>query len=108
MMKRKLGVHQKAMLLEALRRYSRFHRDEKLTIAWTGLGSFSQHETVYNAGLMTYATSPNPGYMTWWRLTEKGAEIVQKWLDAGYTHRNIEDDLNYYELLSQDVYYENT
>lgn len=95
----KLGRHQLDRLLEALRRYSRFGKPEgkSLTEAWTGLGSVSEYASCLNSGLMTYATSPNPGYTTWWRLTEKGAKIVQALLDKGYTHMNVEAGYNYWQ-----------
>jgi hypothetical protein len=87
-----LGIRQRWLLREALRRFTRFHQAEgkPLTEAWTGLGTATEYEPVVQAGYMTVATSPNPGYMTWWRLTDKGAEIVQGWLDAGLTHEAIE------------------
>jgi len=62
-----------------------------LTEAWTGLGTYTTYKPAYDADLMTYATGPNPGYVTWWKLTNKGAAIVQQWLDQGYTYKNIED-----------------
>ena len=88
----KLTKHQKLLLLEAWERYTRFGKGKKLTEAWTGLGSMSVYKPCLSAGLMTYATSPNPGYTTWWKLTPKGAEIVQKWLDAGMNFQQIEQD----------------
>lgn len=66
------------LLREAARRSQMFHRGEPLTEAWTGLGSATLYKPVVNAGLMECATTLNPGYSTWWRLTEKGAAIVQK------------------------------
>jgi len=88
----RLGINQRWLLKEALRRYTRFHQAEgkALTGAWTGLGTATEYAPVVQAGYMTVATSPNPGYMTWWRLTDKGAEIVQGWLDAGLTYETIE------------------
>jgi hypothetical protein len=77
-------------LVEATRRYSRFHFGCPLTKAWTGLGSATAYREAVQAGLMEIATQPNPGYMTWWRLTERGAGIVQAWLGAGYRHDKIE------------------
>lgn len=96
----KLGRRQLDLLLEALRRYTRFGiRDkESLTGAWTGLGSMSTYAPCLNAGLMVCATSPNPGYSTWWRLTEKGARIVQAWLEAGYDYANVEAGWNYWQI----------
>ena len=81
----KLGAAQERLLLEALRRYINWHQGEPLTEAWTGLGSYTTYKPAVDAGLMTYATKPNPGYTTWWRLTDKGATYVQAWLDEGRT-----------------------
>lgn len=78
------------LLREALRRYTRFGEGKPLTSAWTGLGSASQYKPAVSLGLMECATSPNPGYMTWWRLTERGAAIVQAWLDAGEDYTTVE------------------
>ena len=91
----KLGKRQHWLLCEALRRHTRFNlHDLKKSLgeAWTGLGPYSQYKPVLDAGLMTYATEPHPGYMTWWRLTEQGEKIVQEWLNLGYTYENIESD----------------
>jgi len=94
----RLGCRQLNLLLEALRRFTRFVDSEgrrtggdELTRAWTGLGSASAYAPVVNAGLMTVATSPNPRYSTWWRLTEKGAKVVQHWIDSGYGNENVEN-----------------
>jgi len=90
---KRLTEAQHWLLCEALRRFSRFGKDydNKITKAWTGLGCYSRYKPALDAGLMTYATSPNPGFMTWWNLTRRGARIVRAWLNAGYTHENIED-----------------
>jgi hypothetical protein len=85
-----ITTRQYRLLLEALRRFTRFAEGRSLTVAWTGLGSASAYKPALDGGLMTYATEPNPGYSTWFRLTEAGAAIVGKWLDAGFTHRHIE------------------
>ena len=96
MIKRKDGVQLNSnehwLLCEALRRFSRFGHDygNKITMAWTGLGSASQYRAALDAGFMTYATSPNPGFMTWWKLTRKGARIVRAWLNAGHNAETIE------------------
>ncbi len=75
------------LITEALRRW-RLRSDgdhtggQALTTAWTGLGSATTYKPAVDAGLMECATSPNPGYMTWWRLTEAGAKAVQALIDA--------------------------
>lgn len=40
------------LMLEALRRYTRFHRSESLTKSWTGLGYLTQYKPAIKAGLM--------------------------------------------------------
>ena len=86
----KLYSRQRGLLREALRRYTRFHKGELLEQAWTGLGSATEYAPVVNAGYMTVATSPNPGYTTWWRLTERGASIVLAWLITGEDYQSVE------------------
>lgn len=88
-----LGCRQLDLLLEAVRRYTRFGvRDNKtLENAWTGLGSYSTYKPCVDAGLMTYATLPNPGYSTWWKLTDKGCKIVLAILNRGYDYENVEN-----------------
>jgi hypothetical protein len=80
------------LLCEALRRYSKFsdYKDIALTSAWTGLGSATQYKPALDKDLMTYATTPNPGFMTWFKLTPLGAQYVQAWLDQGYTYEDAE------------------
>lgn len=80
---------EKDLLCEALRRYTRFHSDEELTKAWTGLGTATEYKRVADKGLME-PVFDNPRHMVWWKLTPKGAEIVQKWLDKGITYSDIE------------------
>jgi hypothetical protein len=87
-----LGVRQLDLLLEALRRFSKFNDlNQSITEAWTGLGSYSTYKPCADAGLMEISTSPNPGYSTWWRLTEKGAMIVNAMRNMGYNHENVEN-----------------
>ncbi len=91
MKKIKLTKNQHYLLVEALRRSLRFHPGESLTVAWTGLGSATQYKSVSRC-FMKIATSPNPGYSTWWKLTELGAKIVQSWIDLDYTYVKIENN----------------
>lgn len=86
----KLGTRQYALLREALRRYSQFHKGKPMTEAWTGLGVASVYAPVVRAGYMELVHEPNRGYDSWWRLTPKGATIVQAWLDAGDDHHTVE------------------
>ena len=88
-----LGCNQHWLLVEALRRYSRFGKNQgkTLTEAWTGLGSATKYSPVVPK-YMECATTPNPRYMTWWRLNPLGAEIVSEWLRQGYTHEIVESD----------------
>ncbi len=76
----------KPFLLEAARRWLSVDEVEKskgLRDAWTGLGTATAYKPVTDRGLMEHATRPNPGYSTWWRLTDAGVAIVQGWLDVG-------------------------
>lgn len=87
----RLRKYSLAALVEALRRRQRFNQqNQSITDQWTGLGSKSEYAAVLKDGLMVYATSPNPGHMTWWKLTEKGARIVAYWLGQGWTYERIE------------------
>jgi len=72
-------------LNEAYRRYVDFHYGKSLETAWTGLGTFTDYKRAFESGYMTYATAPNPRYVTWWRLTPKGAKIIQEWIDRDKT-----------------------
>ena len=88
-----LTKRQHWLLCEALRRHTRFNLtdlNQPLKWAWTGLGPYTLYKPVLDGGLMTYATSPNPGHTTWWRLTDLGAAIVTVWLDQGYSYLHIE------------------
>lgn len=89
---KKLTNMQKAILLEALRRYTKFHQNPKelLNQAWTGLGTRTDYRPVLDAGLMTFVEEPYPRCSQWLRLTDKGTAIVQKWLDAGLSYKDIE------------------
>jgi hypothetical protein len=83
------------LLLEALRRWlftpGQPHLgSERLDEAWLGLGTYTVYKQAIEAGLMTYVHKPNPGYIQWWRLTPKGAAIVQGWIDAGVMVENYE------------------
>ncbi len=84
-----LGVRQKRLLREAMRRYKlrnpgNHTGGQTLTTAWTGLGSATEYAAVVNAGYMEPATSLNPGSLVWWRLTEKGvlAIIFLGWIEG--------------------------
>ena len=50
--------------------------------AWTGIGTQSDYQTVVDAGLMTCAYFCH-GSTKWWRMTDKGAALVQSWTHAG-------------------------
>ena len=87
-----LSKHQHALLCEALRRYTRHHQQDgkPLTECWTGLGTATDYKPVSDAGLMQIATTPNPHFDTWWKLTPAGSKIVQFWLASGFNHLSIE------------------
>ena len=87
-----LTARQEQLLMEAARRWiiiDDTHRAKGIRWAWTGLGSATYYKPVVDAGLMEIATRPNPGHLTWWRLTDKGAAIVRPLLDAVLKPRTI-------------------
>ena len=91
----KLSNRQHALLVEALRRHTRFNLKVDglgmpLTEAWTGLGSATTYQPAVDAGLMVCATELNPGHTTWWKLTVKGALIVAFWHGKGFDFKRIE------------------
>ena len=81
----KLKNRQFNCLAEALRRCA-MHPSEPIVKVWTGLGSYTTYKSTIDAGFMEYIHSPNPSYIQWFRLTEKGAKIVQNWIDKGYSN----------------------
>lgn len=91
-----LSKSEHGCLMEALRRRLRFFDNpsggSEITKHWTGLGSKSAYKQAVASGFMEVATSDNPGHMTWWRLTEKGARIVAYWIGKGFTYEAIERD----------------
>lgn len=81
-----LTHNQRTLLLEAARRWLKAVQADKkknITDAWTGLGFRSEYKCVSDAGLMEDATNCPPMTQTWWKLTERGAQIVQSWIDKG-------------------------
>lgn len=99
-MQRKLGKRQRILMLEAARRWLQETRylytssieariafvaannEHRMVEAWTGIGTKSDYQTVVDAGLMTYVHFRH-GSIKWWRMTEKGASLVQSWVHAG-------------------------
>jgi hypothetical protein len=94
-MARRLGSRQESLLGEAARRWMMGERRDRrlggdtLTTAWTGLGTLTDYRTMTCAGLMRPATSADKGCACWWRLTDKGAAIVQSWIDEGLTLEDL-------------------
>jgi hypothetical protein len=86
----KLTPKQHILLCEALRRYTRHYKGKDLVSSWTGFGSMTEYKPCLSAGLMDYATTPNPGHLVWWKLTPRGAAIVGKWLSLGFDFTDIE------------------
>ena len=76
-----LNWKQQVLLEEALRRYWLFHPDEQLDEAWTGLGYKSDYKPVVDAGLMAPIGPDVPRGLRWFKLTQAGAAIVQRWVD---------------------------
>jgi len=87
----KLNAGQHKMLCEALRRYTRFHKDESLTSARTGLtyATYAKPVTDCHPQLMRFGNYQKR-CLGWLTLTEHGAKIVQVWLDEGRTYEDIE------------------
>lgn len=81
----------RGLMLEALRRYTWFHKGEPLTQCWTGLGYVTEYKPAIKAGFIEPATSSQPRCMRWFRLTETGATIVQQWLNEGRDYRDVEE-----------------
>ena len=86
----RLGKIQRYLLFEAVRRYTRFGKGKSLLTVWVGLGSATAYKSLLNAGLVEFVSGEHKGYTTWFKLTPKGAEYVQCWLDLGITHEDIE------------------
>lgn len=87
---KKLSKPNMHLLIEATRRYTRFHQGEDLNRAWCGLGTASQYKTALEAGLMEFAKPTPKGTRGWLLLTDAGVEIVKTWIDMGLTHEEIE------------------
>lgn len=85
------------LLIEALRRFECFAvpRDGRkwklkdLQHTWTGLGTYTEYKKAIEEGYMTYANKPNPRHSQWWKLTEKGAQMLLEWHKAGYNKDNL-------------------
>ncbi len=100
-MHRKLGKMQRVLMLEAARRwlqetrylyvdtvearaaFTAANQEKRMAEAWTGVGTKSEYQTVVNAGLMTQNQGCRHGGTKWWRMTDKGAALVQRWIHAG-------------------------
>lgn len=110
-MLRKLGRAQKALMLEAARRWLRTaqsccgsesyhvflaqHNEKGMTCAWTGLGTKSDYQTVINAGLMRHTECGyTHGQVIWWRMTDKGASLVQDWIHSGLCLGHFDDSVS--------------
>ena len=90
----KITSNQRRLLVEALRRWDRFGRMENkpLAVAWTGLGTATDYKSV-SPEYMSSVHGHSHRHDQWWKLTEKGAAIVQFWYDMGYRHYHIEGEL---------------
>ncbi len=90
---RGLTKRQRLLLLEAARRYMRFHKGESLTQAWVGLGSVSTYRPALDADFMRTQNGKMEARIShWWVLTKKGAAIV-KILISTFTLSQLEDEL---------------
>lgn len=82
------------LLKEALRRYECFavrQRNqtwdiESIVSNFTGYGNFIQHQIAVDEGYMVpNEPDANRGHTQWWSLTEKGARLILKWHEQGFT-----------------------
>ncbi len=91
MQKYRLGKRQHGLLVEAMCRYTQFHADEPLHEAQTGLGTMTEYGPVLQAGYMERADTYKEcrGALRWFRLTTKGAMIVQQWLNQGCNYEKF-------------------
>ena len=89
-MKYKLNTSEYQCLIEACRRYSRFHSGKSILEVWTGLGAKTGYLQAWNNGYMVPFSGPVKYCMSWWILTKKGAEIVRYWLQLGFDYKKIE------------------
>lgn len=91
-MSKQLGIRQAILLLEATRRYNRFHYKENILTASTGLGYISEYQTVINGGYMKPVNNgiSIPRCKQGFKLTKKGASIVKKLLYYGINSPYIE------------------
>jgi hypothetical protein len=97
-MKIKLNKGLYYMLMEALRRYKKFnYGNESMTTAWTGLAYPSHAKSTVESGYMRFLNHRQISRCRdWLILTEKGAKIVSKWMEDGYTKlKFIPDDWEY-------------
>jgi hypothetical protein len=76
------GPKQTFLFYEAARRFIQFNqmsgKNKTLTEAWTGLGTMSVYQSMYNAGLMIPIRPYYQYCETWWMLTKRGAKVVKK------------------------------
>jgi hypothetical protein len=93
-----LDVGEYHILCGALKCYLRFHKRERLEEANLGIGHRILFESVARSGLMYCATPeyPQTGFTTWWKLTRKGAAIVQSWINTG--HCKLNDNFQLFSL----------
>jgi len=91
----KLNKQQYMLLLDALRRYSRFAVPKGIPLdgVWTGVGSTTEYKPVHPEFMkQVFLEDKEADRNTdvWWILTEAGQEIVQTWFDHGWRHQHVE------------------
>lgn len=91
MQKYRLGRRQHGLLVLAVCRYTQFGNGEPLHEAQTGLGTMTEYKPVLQAGYMERADTYKEcrGALRLFRLTDKGAAIVQQWLNQGYNYEKF-------------------
>lgn len=100
-MHKKLGPRQRSLMIEAARRwlqetrylyvdtvearaaFTAANQEKRMVEAWTGVGTKSEYRTVVNGGLMAINLGCRHRSTRWFRMTEKGAALVQRWIHAG-------------------------
>jgi hypothetical protein len=76
----KMSKKDKALMVEAYRRYNKFHIGKPMDTAWLGLGSPHEYKSKY----FKCVGNPTPRVQNWWTLTPEGVEVLKKmnnWVD---------------------------
>ena len=88
----KLRVGSKLCLWEAMRRMV-MKPENDLDSCLLGLGSKTMYQASLDQKLMEYSFGPNPGCLTWFRLTKKGKDTIVRLLFLGHRPVDCYDDI---------------